>query len=294
MNSEYNQEQNNSCNYGNFVSGNGNSTGNMTNNIQIVSAGLSYTDVKNICLDLFRENFINMKREANTTIEERIEEFTEAYIGRIKNLKSEVVEELKNPDMQYILYEGQKGYALNGNEELLERLIFLLSERTQKPQKDLIQLNLDEAITIVHKITEKQHNLLTIAFLIGKSTWEDINDLDELVLRFKEQVIPFIPCEKNIANDLKYLEYLGCGNLLIGDKLEKILKLNYPNIFKDKASEDIKTDIINKYPEMKKLFDLWNDTGLKTYTLTTVGITLGWVNYSNKFKITVDLGIWLS
>ena len=54
----YNQEQNNSTNSGNFVNGNGNSTGNTTNNIQIVTSGLSYSDVKEICLDLFKANFI--------------------------------------------------------------------------------------------------------------------------------------------------------------------------------------------------------------------------------------------
>lgn len=291
MSGEYNQEQNNSFNNGNFVSGNGNSTGNMTNNIQILASGLSYIDVKNICLDLFRENFIKLKKEANIAIKERVEEFTEAYIERIKNLKSEVFEELKNPDMQYILYEGQKSYARYGSKELLDKLIFLLAERTQKPEKDMIQLNLDEAITIVSKITEKQHNLLTIVLLMRQARWNNLNNIEQLVQQFKKEVIPFIPDDRKIQRDLEYLGYLGCGNLLVGEKLEEILERMYPNLFKE--VKDIKTYLINEYPEMKGIFDLWNNTELYTYTLTTVGITMGWVNYSNKLKKTVDLGIWL-
>ena len=73
--SKYEQNNSNSTNSGNFVNGNGNSTGNTTNNIQIVTSGLSYSDVKEICLDLFKANFIELKREANKVIEERVNEF---------------------------------------------------------------------------------------------------------------------------------------------------------------------------------------------------------------------------
>ena len=287
----YNQEQNNSTNSGNFVNGNGNSTGNTTNNIQIVTSGLSYSDVKEICLDLFKANFIELKREANKVIEERVNEFIESYIESIKNKNIETLEELKNPDMQYILYEEQKSYARYGSKELLDRLIFLLTERTAEVEKNMIQLNLNEAITIVHKMTEKQNNLITIAFILNQTTWPNVQNIEGLLTNIKNQVIPFIPKDKEIRRDLEYLTYLGCGNSLLGDKLEDILKKEYPSIFED--IEDIRTYLIDKLPEIEALFELWNDKELYTYNLTTVGLTIGWANFSNKLNINADLDIWL-
>lgn len=285
------QEQNNSTNSGNFVNGNGNSTGNTTNNIHIVTSGLSYTDVRQICLDLFKDNFIELKKEANKVIEERIDEFTESYIESIKNKNIEILEELKNPDMQYVLYEGQKNYARYGSKELLDRLIFLLAERTENVEKDIIQLNLNEAIGIASKMTEKQNNLLTIAFILRRVEWPNVQNIEDLVYKIKTQVISFIPKDKEIRTDIEYLTYLGCGNSLLGDNLEDILKRRYPGIFK--GIDDTKAYLLDKLPEIKELFELWNDKELCTYNITTVGLTIGWANFSNKLNINAGLDIWL-
>ena len=200
-------------------------------------------------------------------------------------------EELKNPDMQYVLYEGQKNYARYGSKELLDRLIFLLAERTENVEKDIIQLNLNEAIGIASKMTEKQNNLLTIAFILRRVEWPNVQNIEDLVYKIKTQVISFIPKDKEIRTDIEYLTYLGCGNSLLGDNLEDILKRRYPGIFK--GIGDTKAYLLDKLPEIKELFELWNDKELCTYNITTVGLTIGWANFSNKLNINAGLDIWL-
>lgn len=273
----------NSTNNGNVISNN-------NLNISQVNCGLRYEDVKEICLDLFKSNFITLKQEAYEMVEQRINTFINEYIERLKSEKIDNLSELRNPDMQYMLYECQKSYARYGDEDLLHKLLFLMVERIKANEKNMIQLNLNEAASVIPKMTSKQINLITLLYIIKYTLWMNIDSIN-LVGNIKRYWVPFIIEEEVKKSDYQYLEYLGCGNVLVGDKLEEILKKNYSNAFS--GIDNIKEYIIELIPEMKQLFQLWNETDLFSCNLTTVGLTIGWSNIATKIGEKWDLNIWI-
>ncbi|MCW8452614.1 hypothetical protein [Legionella quinlivanii] len=49
-----------------------------------INNGIGYDDVKQICCDLFRENFLSLQHEAENTIKQRLDEFTSNLIVALK------------------------------------------------------------------------------------------------------------------------------------------------------------------------------------------------------------------
>lgn len=267
--------------------------GKESTNVQIaqVTCGLSYADVKEICLDLFRSNFLEMKDEALNKVEERLEHFTDKYIERLEQRRITKIDELKNPDMQYILFKGQKSYARYGDEELLNGLLELLLERVQTTEKNMIQLNLNEAICTLPKLTKAHINLITLAYLIRYTINNNLKNKNDFIEHISRFIVPFIPKEAIKQSDFQYLTYVGCGNVLVGDNLEEHLNKVYSHIFSD--TNNIKGQLIESISEINELFEVWDTTWLHCLELTSVGITIAWSNIINKLGVKLDLNVWI-
>ncbi|MEQ8476495.1 LPO_1073/Vpar_1526 family protein [Fulvivirga sp.] len=57
--------------------------------------------------------------------------------------------------------------------------------------------------------------------------------------------------------------------------------------------KELKDIIIDQGKFMNTLFDVWDNSSLKSITLTSVGIAIAQANLRRKTGITVDLGIWI-
>ena len=106
----------------------------------------------------------------------------------------------------------------------------------------------------------------------------------------KEYIIPFSNIDIPKESSLRYMSYLGCGEILVGAKLEELLIENYKDIL---PKNNLKEYIIELVPEMNKVFDIWNNSQLYCFDLTSVGMTIGNANMKFKTGINIDLSVWI-
>lgn len=60
------------------------------------------------------------------------------------------------------------------------------------------------------------------------------------------------------------------------------------------SNDEIEKDIINRCTFMEKVFDVWGDSDLKKFELTSVGITIGYSNVRRIISHFTNLSVWIN
>ncbi len=342
-----------------------NSTSFQAQNI-IINQGASEQEVREIALNVFKDNFIELSDIAKNTAKIRAEEITNDFVKKLQNENPEALNKAQDPDFQDALFNVQKEYAKSGDKELGDLLVNLLADRTQHDQRTIAQIVLSESIKTAPKLTDDQLAALAIIFLFRYS--KNYNILTHEILgRFWDHHVKFF-IEKLSKNNSCYqhLQFAGCGSMIPAItpnlSLEKILELHYQGLFLkgfdpaeienrgislseedikmffipclndikklqinslDKESLDkkiknrnisdenkviiealfelnkmseaeIKEKCIAIRPYLSKLFDIYSETGMQNFNLTSVGIAIGHANIKRLAGKFADLSIWIS
>ena len=136
-------------------------SGDNTQNLQagrdIVIRGLSYTETKDLVKTeaqlVFKQNSLLLANEAYNLVLSRSEELLDSFLKKLEEKKPESIETMRDPGMQYSLFNAQKEYAKTGDRNLADLLEDILVERAQNPKRDLMQIVLDECISVAPKLT---------------------------------------------------------------------------------------------------------------------------------------------
>jgi hypothetical protein len=211
-----------------------------------VHNGITYSDAKEIALDVFNANFIRLKSEAAQIASERAEEITEKIIKQLNEKNPASLDEFKNPAMQDALFKTQKEYAKSGDKELGDLLVDILVDRANTPLRNMVQLVLDESLTIAPKLTTEQFDILTLNFLLAQTVNRNIINLETFKNYIDKNIIPFVDNLTSERTSFNYIEYLGCGHVRVGDygKLEENFKRKYKAVFsKGFTKEDFESEV---------------------------------------------------
>ena len=84
-------------------------------NVTLTRVGLSYAEVRDVALDVFRANFYELSDVAKEVAKTRAEEITEAFLSKLQAEHPAGLEKSNDPDFQYALFTVQKEYARNGD-----------------------------------------------------------------------------------------------------------------------------------------------------------------------------------
>ena len=95
--------------------------------VTITSEGLSYREVRDVALDVFRANFCKLAGLAKDIARARAEEITEEFLSRLQEEYPTGLQKAHDPDFQYALFTIQREYARNGDRELGDLLVDLFS-----------------------------------------------------------------------------------------------------------------------------------------------------------------------
>lgn len=268
---------------------------------QVINVGVTADEARNIALDLFKANFLELSQQAAEIATYRAEKLVNDTLEKLKQENPSGIEKMKNPDMQYAMYTAQKEFARTGDENLEEILIELLVERTKEDDRTFKQIVLDESLSVITKLNQKQIDILSLVFIIRRTVNniyinydKEIGDLLDYYERTYSQFINELP---TVEEDtlLEHLVYAGCGRLSIGEaKYETIFKENYQKIFNSNNEAEI-VHLVNHLPLSSQIMKSWNETSLKNMSLTSVGIAIGHTNLVRKIGSSFgDLGIWIS
>jgi len=340
----------------------GDSSTNLQGKSIVINQGITYTDAKEIALDVYKANFLQLSRDAADVARARAEELTDAFLSKLQAENESAVSELSKPGMQVAIYEAQKQYAKTGDKDLEGLLVDILVERASTPERSIHQIVLDESLAVAAKLTTEQMDALTVNFLISKTKNNALLSLEAVNEYFDKDIIPFLSELTATSSCYEHLEYASCGShLQVGNihAVEQIFCTQYPGLFSkgfeaahfeseigpvliyekllmpcfhdssklqinaldtdtltkllepDSIPPDVSSKFHNMFnaslmnnqeiknylliakPETNKLFDLWDNSSISKFVLTTVGIALAQANFRRRTGRKLDLSIWV-
>lgn len=322
--------------------------------------GLSYQEVKEIALDIFKANFYDLAGEAKVIAETRAEEITEKTLRRLTQENPKAIEESRDPDFQYGLYTVQREYARSGDEELGDILVDLLVDRSKQTSRNLLQIVLNESLNIAPKLTDDQLATLSVSFYLSYCQNQGIRNLDMFAKDLDRFIKPFIKKLSTKSSCYQHLEYSSCGSISNGrSDLCSIWISHYPGLFnkgfdqkvleergisdtknpglffpcihdneklqvralsemvlngrfkelgtseEDKKriidlfkattmnSQEVRKLVTDERDYVENLLDIWNNSSLGSFTLTSVGIAIGHANLKRVAGKFTDLKTWI-
>lgn len=218
----------------------GDSSTNYQGQVVTVYQGISYKDAKEIALDVFKSNFLELKNEAAVVAKQRAEEITETFLEKLNERSPAAINEFEKPALQDALFTAQKEYAKSGDKELGDLLVDILVDRANSPTRNMMQVVLDEALSTAPKLTIEQLDTLSLLFLLTHTRRLTINNLatfNDYIIKYISAFADNLTSERSSYN---YIEYLGCGHVRAGDywQLENNLLQTYKAIFQKGFSKE--------------------------------------------------------
>ena len=227
-------------------------SGRESTNIQIkeFNVGLSYKDVKELCLDLIADKLASYKEEASTEAKKREEKLRTDFIEELQKNKINL-NEFKNPSMQLCYIEAQKGYISYGDETAEKMLLELLKSRMSETDKRILQISLNEAIKVAPLLMKKHLNALSLLFFVKEMSIMGIRTRDELIAFIKDAVLKFTNNSTLTKVDYEHLEYNKCITKIeiLKSDIIKIMKNKYKYYFLKEISYN---EFQKKYSQLTK------------------------------------------
>ncbi|WML79786.1 LPO_1073/Vpar_1526 family protein [Streptomyces sp. VNUA74] len=206
------------------------STNYQAQNINI--QGLTYSEAKEIALDVYRANALELSAIAQNTARKRAEELTESFFETLRERAPEAIESITDPDMQRSIFRAQEAYACSGDNDLSEVLVDMLADRAANPTRDLRQLTLNEAIQTASKLPAHHFTILGTLLIVAKTQFTaavNVADLHGFLTRI---VAPAAEGLHATDGDLRHLQYAGCLSIDLSEKpLTGIISQAYPGFF---------------------------------------------------------------
>jgi hypothetical protein len=188
------------------------------------NVGVSASEVRELALDVYRANFLELRGIAEDVARERAERITNDFIDALKARNSDGLVSIQDPDMQVAIYNAQKGYACSGDADLESALINLLVDRAGQATRNLKTLILNQAIECIPKLTAEQRKALAITFIVRHTGWPGPLTLAHFYGCLATNWAPFADISSIKPIDLQYAQAAGVGaSTPLGLRLEAAL-----------------------------------------------------------------------
>lgn len=219
-----------------------------------LNTGLSYQDVKDIALDVFRLNFQQLVGVAEETATKRVEKMTDEFLEKLNQTYPEGLQNAKDPDFQYALFSAQKGYARTGDEDLSKILIDILVDRSKEKSRSLLSIVLNESLEVAPKLTDDQISILSLVFSLRYTRYLNMKDLASLKEYISSRLMPFASDISVKNSTYQHLEFLKCcSQQITSATFASLIKQTYPGLFSKGFDIQIANDEVNGVKIPRKL-----------------------------------------
>lgn len=201
-------------------------------NVSLTKVGLTYLEVRDVALDVFRANFYELAGMAKEVAKERAEQITEKFLKQLEKENPGGLGKANDPDFQHSLFTVQKEYARCGDKDLGDLLVDLLVDRSKQDQRNILQIVLNESLLTAPKLTESQLAALAIVFFFRYTQSFGIGNHQALGKNWDRNVLPFAGRFAISDASYQHLDFCNCGSSsLAGVSLEQILGSVYQGLF---------------------------------------------------------------
>ena len=176
-----------------------------------IHVGITASEGRQIALDVFKANALELAGVAKESFEMRGREFIERYLEELQKRRPEAVQSFARPDMQHALFMAQLEAAKSGDEEIAELLVDILVERAAEEKRNIKRIVLDEALAVAPKLTAQETCLLSIAFLLDRVS-SRCESLGALQVYICQELVPFFDDLPDNMSSFYHLLYTGCAS----------------------------------------------------------------------------------
>ncbi|MGF6995177.1 LPO_1073/Vpar_1526 family protein [Paraburkholderia sp. GAS32] len=197
----------------------------------LVIVGVTYAEARQIALDVFRANAVELAGLAQQTARERAEHITEKFLDELQSRHPAGIQQTSEPDFQHSILEAQKAFARSGDEKLETVLVDLLVERAAEKERSLRQLVLTQSIETMSRLAADQVDLITVIFLLRHSREISMGSRDALLAYFRDKVLPLADSIPKSGSVYPYLAYTGVATVEMGAiSIPEIIRRVYPGL----------------------------------------------------------------
>lgn len=260
-----------------------------------INIGLSYTDVKEIVYDLFKQNFPELLQEAYKQAKDNFEEYDKKLDEAIKRRIEEIdFKKFKEPNTQYLLNSSINHAARKGKNIDLGLLSETLVASLGRDNTEILNIVAEQALETIPKLTSDQIKILTLVHYLIHCSLQGITNIS---VSERNNSIVFGMVQGIPEKLYSYLNYMSSLGVLSINQFQGInpydaIKNQYQSLYKDMKSEDVKIDVEKKSPSLAKLAKIYEDKELRIVNLTPVGMLIALINMRRIFP-TIDYKIWI-
>lgn len=219
-----------------------------------LNIGGSKEEIANQLIQLLEHNFPKLSEQASELAIKRAEELVNKFLADFVEQRIPL-ETLKDPDMQFMLIEGQKTFARSGSKEKGDLLLNLLLDRASERGDSFRKIILNEAIGVISKLNSEHLNALSMLLVVRHYLDPDISSMVEIMNYINTYVIPFTI---NLPYNSLFYDHLTstgcCYTNNVTEGLGECFVDNYPLVLRTKFPiHYLKFHLKNQAPELETL-----------------------------------------
>ena len=253
----------------------------------VLRQGISYAEARTIAIDVYKDNFLRLRNDAAKLAIQRAEELTDSFLSELHRRKPEAISSMSDPGMQTTLFAAQKEYARTGDQDLEQLLVDLLVDRATQEQQSIERIVLDGSINVAPKLTVVHLDSLSVVLLLTRTKQESIQTPSKFKNYLQDTLLPFIDNLSGEMSCYEHLEYAGCGSIMRVARwpsVQEIFLVRFPSYFSGCSSGEARKDLLNLCPQLEKLFEIWSNSTIARFNLTTVGVSIAQANYRRRTR----------
>ncbi|HWO16197.1 MAG TPA: LPO_1073/Vpar_1526 family protein [Solirubrobacterales bacterium] len=183
----------------------------------VISKGLSAIEVREIALDVFHRNFLELRGVAEDVARGRAEKITGDFLAQLEARTPEALPNVADPDVQRSVFNAQREYACSGDEDLESALVDLLVDRVSRENRDTQTLALNEAINAAPKLTIEQRQAIAVCFIVRYTRFTGDPTLEGFFETYiKGNLLPLASGIPTSQTAYQHIEYVGAGTVGMG------------------------------------------------------------------------------
>lgn len=179
--------------------------------------GLTVDQAREVALDVFRSNAVELRGIAQAVAVSRAEELTNEFLESLERTMPERIDTLADPDMQSVIFEAQKDFARSGEADLKIALVDLLGARAREDERNLRTLALNEAIVSAPKLTESQRRAIAWVFFLRYTRDSGSSTIGSFFASLAAVVNALGVDIPTGHADYQHIEYVGAGSISLGN-----------------------------------------------------------------------------
>ncbi len=193
--------------------------------------GVTEERVKELALELWRNNAPRLASEANDTYDGRAIKMTTEVITRTVQVNPDLLEHFKNPRAQVALLKAQEAYGETGDDELRDILAGLVVALVSEPTRTRQEIVVREAIECAPRLTAQHLNALIVIVLLTRMSYRLAPDVDTLLDAFDDELRPYYDSIPKDTFEYSFMSATAAGMFIpgLGPSVYNKIYSSHPN-----------------------------------------------------------------